>query len=112
MKGGGNKFLNTLNRFFGLAVEKAMPVVLKVALGTVGVLFVTALVLIYSGKRFGDGWEHPEAMAYMFQRAAETYCENASEYTKANGGKPWKYVLLAHDKVDRTSSFDYLVAVG
>ena len=46
------------------------------------------------------------------KRAAETYCENASEYTKANGGKPWKYVLLAHDKVDRTSSFDYLVAVG
>ena len=46
------------------------------------------------------------------KKAAETYCENASEYTKANGGKPWKYVLLAHDKVDRTSSFDYLVAVG
>lgn len=46
------------------------------------------------------------------KRAAETYCENASEYTKANGGKPWKYVLLAHDKVDRTSSFDFLVAVG
>ena len=46
------------------------------------------------------------------KRAAETYCENASEYTNANGGKPWKYVLLAHDKVDRTSSFDYLVAVG
>lgn len=46
------------------------------------------------------------------KRAAETYCENASEYTKANCGKPWKYVLLAHDKVDRTSSFDYLVAVG
>ena len=46
------------------------------------------------------------------KKAAETYCENASEYTRANGGKPWRYVLLAHDKVDRTSSFDYLVAVG
>ena len=43
---------------------------------------------------------------------AEEFCRNASEYTTVNGGKPWKYVLLAHDKVDRTSSFDYLVAVG
>ncbi len=47
-----------------------MPVVMKVALGAVGVLFVAALVLIYSDKRFGDGWGHPEAMAFMFQRAA------------------------------------------
>ena len=46
------------------------------------------------------------------KKAAEAYCENATEFTLANGGKPWKYVLLAHDKVERTSSFDYLVAVG
>lgn len=46
------------------------------------------------------------------KKAAETYCENATEFTTANGGKPWKYVLLAHDRVERTSSFDYLVAVG
>ena len=70
MKGDGNKYLNTLNRIFGPAMGKAMPVVLKVAFGAVGVLFVTALVLIYSDKRFGDGWEHPEAVANMFQRAA------------------------------------------
>lgn len=70
MKGDGNKYLNTLNRIFGPAMGKAMPVVLKVAFGAVGVLFVTALVLIYSDKRFGDGWEHPEAVAYIFQRAA------------------------------------------
>ena len=70
MKGDGNKYLNTLKRLFGPAVEKAMPVMLKVAFGSIGVLFVTALVLIYSDKRFGDGWEHPEAVAYMFQRAA------------------------------------------
>jgi outer membrane protein TolC len=36
--------------------------------------------------------------------------KNASEYTAANGGKPWKYALLAHDVVDRTSSFQYLMA--
>lgn len=70
MKGAENKYLNTLNRIFGPEMGKAMPVVLKVAFGAVGVLFVTALVLIYSDKRLGDGWEHPEAVAYMFQRAA------------------------------------------
>lgn len=42
--------------------------------------------------------------------AAMEYCKNASEYTKENGGKPWKYALLAHDVVDRTSSFQYLMA--
>ena len=42
--------------------------------------------------------------------AAMEYCKNASEYTKENGGKPWKYALLAHDVVDRTSSFEYLMA--
>ena len=70
MKGDGNKYLNTLNRIFGPAVEKAMPVMLKVAFGSIGVLYVSALVLIYSDKRFGDGWGHSEAMALMFQRAA------------------------------------------
>ena len=69
MKGDGNKYLNTLKRIFGPAVEKAMPVMLKVAFGSIGVLFVTALVLIYSDKRFGDGWGHAEAMAFMIQRA-------------------------------------------
>ena len=59
-----------MGRIFGPAVEKAMPVMLKVALGSIGVLFVSALVLIYSDKRFGDGWGHAEAMVFMFQRAA------------------------------------------
>ena len=42
--------------------------------------------------------------------AAMEYCKNATEFTTANGGKPWKYALLAHDAVDRTSSFQYLMA--
>ena len=70
MKGVENKYLRTMGRIFGPEMEKAMPVVMKVALGAVGVLFVAALVLVYSDKRFGDGWGHPEAMAFMFQRAA------------------------------------------
>ena len=58
-----------MGRIFGPAVEKAMPVMLKVVFGSIGVLFVTALVLIYSDKRCGDGWGHAEAMAFMIQRA-------------------------------------------
>lgn len=46
------------------------------------------------------------------KKAAEEYCKNASEFTKAVGGKPWKYVLLAHDTVDRAASFKYLTALG
>ena len=42
--------------------------------------------------------------------AAEEYCRHASEFTAENGGKPWKYVLLPHDSVDRTASFEYLIA--
>lgn len=46
------------------------------------------------------------------KRAAEEYCKNSTEYTKENGGKPWRYILLAHDVVDRTMSFRYLAALG
>ena len=42
--------------------------------------------------------------------AAEEYCRHASEFTAENGGKPWKYILLPHDAVDRTASFGYLIA--
>ena len=41
--------------------------------------------------------------------AAEEYCKHASEYTAMNGGKIWKYVLLPHDIVDRTSSFEHII---
>ncbi len=37
----------------------------------------------------------------MKKQAAEEYCRNATEYNSENGGKPWKYVLIPHDKVER-----------
>ena len=55
MRSAENKYLKTISCVFGPAVEKAMPVMLKVAFGSIGVLYVSALVLIYSAKRFGDG---------------------------------------------------------
>ena len=44
------------------------------------------------------------------KQAAEEFCRYASEYTAENGGKPWKYILLPHDTVERTASFEYLIA--
>lgn len=41
--------------------------------------------------------------------AAELYCERATEFTAANGGKSWRYIMLRHDIVTRTSSFNYLI---
>ncbi len=46
------------------------------------------------------------------KKAAEEYCKNASEYTASVGGKPWKYLLLPHTAVERTSTFEYLRALS
>jgi type III restriction enzyme len=42
-------------------------------------------------------------------QAALKYCNYATEYTSEYGGKPWKYVLIPHDQVTKTSSFKGLV---
>jgi type III restriction enzyme len=40
--------------------------------------------------------------------AAERFCKYASEYTSANQGKEWKYLILPHNEVSRTVSMNYL----
>jgi len=40
--------------------------------------------------------------------AAERFCKYASEYTAANQGKDWKYLILPHNEVSRTVSFKRL----
>lgn len=42
--------------------------------------------------------------------AAIKYCKYATEFTQENKGKPWKYVLLPHDRVTKASSFQGLVS--
>jgi type III restriction enzyme len=44
--------------------------------------------------------------------SAEEYCKYATEYNKEHGGKNWQYVIVPHDAVKRTSSFDFLMAYG
>lgn len=39
---------------------------------------------------------------------AREWCEHASEYLLKIGGKPWRYVLIAHDEVVENRSLkDY-----
>ena len=40
--------------------------------------------------------------------AAVRYCKYASEFTTANGGKAWEYLLLPHNEVSRTVSMSFL----
>ena len=40
--------------------------------------------------------------------AALRYCAYATDFTTANSGKPWKYLLIPHDQVETNSSFGYL----
>jgi len=45
-------------------------------------------------------------------KAAVKYCNYATEFTNENSGKPWKYVLIPHDKVTKNSSFHGVVAAN
>lgn len=40
--------------------------------------------------------------------AAATWCKNASEYSLAQGGKPWKYLLIPHDAVAHNATISAL----
>jgi type III restriction enzyme len=40
--------------------------------------------------------------------AAVMWCKNASEYSQAQGGKPWKYLLIPHDAVAHNATLPVL----
>jgi type III restriction enzyme len=42
-------------------------------------------------------------------RAATTWCEHASDYTKTTGGKPWRYVLVPDDAIGDNITLGHLV---
>jgi type III restriction enzyme len=43
-------------------------------------------------------------------RAAVTWCQYATEHELANGGKPWKYVLIPHDEITANTTLQGVVA--
>lgn len=42
-------------------------------------------------------------------KAGQEYCRVVTEWNQENGGKPWRYVLIAHDAVNWNATFEYLV---
>lgn len=42
--------------------------------------------------------------------AALQYCNYATEYNLEQGNKPWRYMLIPHDQINRTTSFNNLIA--
>jgi type III restriction enzyme len=43
------------------------------------------------------------------KEAAIKFCKNASDYAAANGGKPWRYVLIPHNAIAVNMTLDGLV---
>ena len=43
---------------------------------------------------------------------ARLWCQHASAYTKQNGGKPWKYLLIPHDEVTHSATLSSLMLKG
>ena len=39
---------------------------------------------------------------------ATTWCAHASSHTKANGGKPWTYMLIPHNAIAENMTIDGL----
>lgn len=42
--------------------------------------------------------------------AAREFCRHVTEFTAANGGKPWKYIIIPHTFVDRSYAFSYILS--
>lgn len=43
-------------------------------------------------------------------QAAVTWCQHASQHAKDNGGKPWRYLLIPHDKITSQMTLEGLAA--
>ena len=49
-----------------------------------------------------------DAIVLAKKEAAIKWCKNASDYTAANGGKPWRYVLIPHNVIAVNMTLDGL----
>ena len=50
-----------------------------------------------------------DEVVLMKAKAGKKYCATATEFNLENGGKPWKYSIIAHDEVRLNSSFKDLI---
>jgi len=43
---------------------------------------------------------------------AEKYCQQATDYNVANGGKSWTYAIIPHDKINTTFNLQYILSIS
>jgi type III restriction enzyme len=43
------------------------------------------------------------------KKAAEIYCAQASAYNAQHNKKPWKYIIVPHDKLQLNVSFNQIL---
>lgn len=54
--------------------------------------------------------EMTDAEVLAKKEAAVIWCSRATQHTVANGGKPWKYVLIPHDAIAENMTLTGLVS--
>jgi len=67
----------------------------------------TADAIYMVETKAADQMQQSEVLDKM--KAATRYCRHATEYTAQHEGKPWRYLLIPHDEVKVSSSFQHMV---
>ncbi|NJM76955.1 MAG: hypothetical protein HC852_15670 [Acaryochloridaceae cyanobacterium RU_4_10] len=52
---------------------------------------------------------YAEQCARCKKRVAVQFCQHALDYIQQQDGKPWRYVLIAHDTIAENMALDGLV---
>jgi len=53
--------------------------------------------------------EMQDAIVMAKKDMAEKWCERATDYNSKNGGKPWKYALISHEKISENMTIEGLI---
>lgn len=68
---------------------------------------IDAAILMMESKRLSDV-DDDDVVAK--KAAAEVWCRHATDWTRQHEGKPWRYVLIPHDRVAENMTISGLLA--
>ena len=113
------KFDSDTERRFAVILERDAQKWFKPALGQFQIYYKLAAVQAEYQPDFVAETENFIIMAETKARAdmqsaevlakaeaAAAWCKQAADYTVQHGGKPWKYLLIAHDEVDEAKRLE------
>lgn len=63
-----NNHWKTLKRVVVPISERTAPLFLKWLYGAIGIILVVSLFIVYSDKRYVEGWTHSESISYMLMK--------------------------------------------